>query len=506
MIRYRSTTARRTALGAAAVALALSACSPGGGEHASGTEESPPEKPAGPADAITEVDPATVPGLGEETDSDDGDVSIDVAYPKVPGADPFTERLKDVTGTEADDFVDANPGAKSLSIKGALSAAGGDVLGVRFVQDEEDSEGKRTSYSTYWYDAKEGRPAYASELLAGDAELAELHKAVAKQLDEDGVETGDLYPIARMYDSLGFTPGGDLVAEFDDGQLSGGEDGEPVRAVVPRKEAEPLLSEFGERALSASTQVTRDFRLEGAAAPKDGGKPAAVPGQPGAEDVDCSGEKAKCLALTFDDGPGGRTGDVLDAFAEHDAHATFFVTGEPVREHPTTVRRAYAEGHEIANHTESHPDLTTLDKGGVEEELAPVSSLVARETGARPTLMRPPYGATDGTVADVTADLGMSQIIWDVDTNDWRDRSAGTVADRAVEGAAPGGIILMHDIHDTTVDAVPDILDRLDKEGYTLVTVSALLGETKPGKEYKSAEDARPEASASPSPSASPED
>ncbi|MBB5432005.1 polysaccharide deacetylase family protein [Nocardiopsis composta] len=488
-LRGRALPGGRTALGAAAAAVFLlaTACSPPSeGEHAGGSEEAPAEKPSGEPDELTAVDPETVADLDEEhSEEKRGDVSVEISYPVVGGAGPFADELGGITDRAAEEFADAVPGAESLTVTGALTAAGGDVLGVRLEQKEKDSDGTRTGHSTYWYDAATGATAYSTQLLAGDEELGELHERVTELLAEQDVDTAGLYPIAGMYDSIGFNPDGDLVVEFDEGQLAPAGDGR-VHAVVPRKEAEPLLSDLGERARAAATAVTPDFTLEKkASAPKDGAA-GEVPGRPSpaSSDVDCSDPEAKCIALTFDDGPGGRTPELLDELDEYGAKATFFLTGEPIREHPETVRREYAEGHEVANHTESHPDLTTLGKGGVREELASVSGLIDRETGYRPELMRPPYGATDDTVAGVSRDLGMAEIIWSVDTNDWKDRNSSVVADRAVKGAEPGAIILMHDIHDTTVDAVPEILKRLDEKGFTMVTVSQLLGETEPGEKY----------------------
>ncbi|WP_017595189.1 polysaccharide deacetylase family protein [Nocardiopsis potens] len=496
MLRNRSvpeSTRGRALVGAAAAAvLALTACSPSDGEHTSGGEETPAEKPSGEPDRLTEVDPETVADLEEKrTEEEQGDVSVEISYPAVGGAGPFSEELGRITGRAAEEFADAVPGAESVAVTGTLTAAGGDVLGVRLEQKEKESGEERTGYATYWYDAATGATAYSTQLLAGDEELGELHERVSEILGEQDVDTADLYPIAGMYDSIGFNPDGDLVVEFDEGQVAPAGDGR-VHAVVPREEAEPLLSDLGERAQAAATAVTRGFELEAeAAAPKDGAA-GEVPGRPApaSSDVDCSDPKAKCIALTFDDGPGGRTPELLDELDEYGAKATFFLTGEPIREHPETVRREYAEGHEVANHTENHPDLTTIGEGEVREELASVSGLIDRETGYRPELMRPPYGATDDTVAGVSEDLGMAEIIWSVDTNDWKDRNSSVVADRAVEGAKPGAIILMHDIHDTTIDAVPDILKRLDEKGFTMVTVSQLLGETEPGEKYFDGEEA----------------
>ncbi|WP_017556917.1 polysaccharide deacetylase family protein [Nocardiopsis baichengensis] len=469
-----------------ALATLLCACSPSEGENTGGSEEQAPQRPEGEPDALTAVAPDTVEGLGEESRSEDeGGVDVEIAYPTVPGAEPFAERLDAIAEDEAEDFREAAPGAESLEVRGALSAAGPDVLAVRLELSEKDSDGERTGYSTYWYDTAEGHTAYSTELLAGQKELEELDGLVKDRLEEDGVEPEALYPIAELYDSVGFNPDGDLVVEFDEGQVAPADEGR-VHAVVPGEDAEPLLSDFGAQARTTATQVTPGLELEEAAAPKDGGPAGGVPGRfdPDAGGADCSDPDSKCVALTFDDGPGGRTPELLDTLAEHDAKATFFVTGEPVREHPRTVRREYAEGHEIANHTVTHPDLTSVGEGQVRDELSEVNGLVRRETGMLPTLMRPPYGATDGKVASVAEDLGLAEIIWNVDTNDWKDRNSSVVADRALKGAAPGAIILMHDIHGTTIDAVPEIVEGLNEKGYTMVTVSQLLDETEPGESY----------------------
>ncbi|SJZ61761.1 Peptidoglycan/xylan/chitin deacetylase, PgdA/CDA1 family [Marinactinospora thermotolerans DSM 45154] len=499
---------RGVAAASAAVLLA-GACSSGSeAEHASGTQEDPREPATGEPGELTVVDPALVVDLGEEKSSEDDGVAVEVAYPTVPNAAPLTEHLAAATAQEVDDFRAANPGAKSIGIDWGVTVAGDDVVGIRLVQDEEDSEGPRTLYSTHWYDAANGRPAYSTQLIAGQEELDALNDIVQENLSaSDDVDVSALHPILRLYDSMGFNADGDLVVEFDEGQVAPPEDGR-VFTVVRKDDVEPLLSDFGRRAQAAATVVTPDFRIERPApSPSADPAPSAVPGVLPARDdsVDCSAPDSKCVALTFDDGPGERTPELLDALAEHDARATFFLTGGPVREHPTTVRRQYAEGHEVANHTVTHPDLTTVSSGKVTSELATVNALIRRETGYDVDLMRPPYGATNDSVAEVSKELGLAEIIWSVDTNDWKDRNADIVAKRAVENVQPGSIILMHDIHSTTVDAVPEILKRLEEQGYTMVTVSQLLGDTEAGKSYFDGHPEPEEQEEAPDPSASPD-
>ncbi|WP_214323293.1 polysaccharide deacetylase family protein [Nonomuraea sediminis] len=198
---------------------------------------------------------------------------------------------------------------------------------------------------------------------------------------------------------------------------------------------------------------------------------------------DC--RRAKCVALTFDDGPGRYTGHLLDILRRRGVRATFFVLGENVAaDKGRNLRRIVTEGHEIGNHTWNHAALTTLPRERIRNQLERTERLVRRLTGIRMRLMRPPYGATDRRVADVTRREGLAQILWSVDTLDWRDRVPAVVARRA--GAArPGSIILMHDIHRTTVAAVPRVIDKLKHKGYTFVTVSDLYGKPLvPGRKY----------------------
>ncbi|MDA2814686.1 polysaccharide deacetylase family protein [Nocardiopsis sp. RSe5-2] len=466
----------------AAGAVALAGCTSGTvADTRSGSEE-------GPLDAalqFTAVEPDALTGLAEETLPDDYAVPVEAEYPVIPNADALNERLAEALDQRIGTFTAVTPSAKGFESDWEIAAAADGIVGVRLAWTEQDAKGEHTGYETHWYDAGTGRAAYSTELLAGQEQLEALNELVLAQLEGEEVADGALQPVLGLYDSMAFNDDGDLVVEFDAGQLAPKNE-ERVAAVIESADAAPLLSDLGTRAQEASQEATEGFTLDEAV--EGGGEGLPVPGrmEDWTEGVDCTQADTKCVALTFDDGPGARTPDLLDTLAEYDAPATFFQTGRTIDKYPETVRRAYAEGHEIGNHTINHPDLTTLDEAGVRDELAPVNERIRRETGSVPVLMRPPYGATDDTVAEVSADLGLAQILWNVDTEDWKDRDAEIVAERAIEGAEPGAIILMHDIHGTTVDAVPAILEELTDQGYTFATVSQMLGETEPGESYYS--------------------
>ena len=200
-------------------------------------------------------------------------------------------------------------------------------------------------------------------------------------------------------------------------------------------------------------------------------------------DKDCS----KCIALTFDDGPGIYTNKLLSYLDNYKAKTTFFMIGPNAQRYPSIVKRIFEGGHQIGNHTWSHPSLPGLSSEQVQKEISSTNNILQGITGVKPTTLRPPYGATNAAVQRVVSNLGMSSILWSVDTRDWADRNSNIVCNRAISNARPGAIILMHDIHQTSVDAVPCILQNLSSQGYKFVTVDKLLGNLQSGHIYYSA-------------------
>ena len=183
------------------------------------------------------------------------------------------------------------------------------------------------------------------------------------------------------------------------------------------------------------------------------------------------------IAMTFDDGPSAvLTPRLLDILKQRNIKATFFVLGQLVQEHPEIVARAIAEGHEVANHSWDHKALNKLGEGGLQHELADTSAEITKATGKPVTLMRPPYGATNPRLnRAIEKEYGMKVILWSVDPFDWKRPGPQVVSQRILAGAKPGAIILSHDIHPGTIEAMPATLDALQAKGYKFVTVSELL-------------------------------
>jgi peptidoglycan/xylan/chitin deacetylase (PgdA/CDA1 family) len=183
------------------------------------------------------------------------------------------------------------------------------------------------------------------------------------------------------------------------------------------------------------------------------------------------------IAMTFDDGPHATlTPRLLDLLAKRNIKVTFFVVGQCVQECPDIVKRAAAEGHEIANHSWSHPAFSKMSDAAVRSQIERTQQAVEQAAGVTPTLLRPPYGAiTERQKQWINKTLGLHVILWSVDPLDWKYRNAARVSNAIVKETRSGSIVLAHDIHASTVDAMESTLDQLQAKGFKFVTVSQLM-------------------------------
>jgi peptidoglycan/xylan/chitin deacetylase (PgdA/CDA1 family) len=183
------------------------------------------------------------------------------------------------------------------------------------------------------------------------------------------------------------------------------------------------------------------------------------------------------IAITFDDGPSATlTPKLLDILAAHHIKATFFVIGENVVQHPEIVARAAREGHEIGNHSWSHPNFGKMSDEGVRGQVQRTDDAIKDAAGARPTLLRPPYGSITARQKRWIHDqFGYQIILWDVDPYDWKRPGPSVVRNRILKETQPGSIVLSHDIHPGTIEAMPSTFDALQAKGFRFVTVSELI-------------------------------
>jgi peptidoglycan/xylan/chitin deacetylase (PgdA/CDA1 family) len=205
----------------------------------------------------------------------------------------------------------------------------------------------------------------------------------------------------------------------------------------------------------------------------------AAPAQPAAK-VNC--KKKKCIALTFDDGPGFYESKLVKILQKYNARATFFMLGGAANARKSAVKKIYQAGFEIGNHTWDHKDLQLLSKKQIRAEVGKTDRVIQKITGSKTTLFRPPYGAVDKRVAKA---VGKPIIKWNVDTDDWLSKNPKKIYKVVKNNARRGAIVLMHSIYPTSIDAVPKIVRALQKKHYVFVTVSELLGgNPKNGKVY----------------------
>jgi peptidoglycan/xylan/chitin deacetylase (PgdA/CDA1 family) len=227
------------------------------------------------------------------------------------------------------------------------------------------------------------------------------------------------------------------------------------------------------------------------------------------------------IAMTFDDGPHAQnTPRLLDMLKQRKIHATFFFVGQCVQENPEIVKRIVAEGHEIGNHSWSHPDLAKMSDSAVQNEIQKTQDAIQQACGQTAKIMRPPYGAFTARQRNwAHGTWGFQIILWDVDPLDWKVRNSEHVKMEILKQTTQGSIILSHDIHKTTVDAMPETLDALLAKGFKFVTVSELIAMDHPAtpkpkasptakgakpESAKASADATPAAPATPAPAATP--
>lgn len=181
----------------------------------------------------------------------------------------------------------------------------------------------------------------------------------------------------------------------------------------------------------------------------------------------------KVVALTFDDGPDGNTTpQALDILAKYKIKATFFVQGKNIAGNEAILKRMQSEGHEVGNHSWNHPILTQLSLEDAKKQITDTEDAIKSVLGKSTKLMRPPYGAISD---DIRNSLDLSFIMWDVDSLDWKSKNEAAILTEIQHQTSDGAIILMHDIHQPSVNSLPKVIEYLQGQGYSFVTVSELL-------------------------------
>ena len=181
----------------------------------------------------------------------------------------------------------------------------------------------------------------------------------------------------------------------------------------------------------------------------------------------------KLIAFTFDDGPSYiGTNKLLDNLDKYNARVTFFVLGSRVENYKDTLTKAYKMGNTIGNHTYSHSNLLKLDNYSVMAEIKKTNETIKNITGSETIYLRPPYGNINSDIKNIS---NMYTILWDLDTEDWKNKDKDRIADYIVSNAHDGSIVLLHDLYETSVDGALLAMERLEKEGYAFVTIDEMI-------------------------------
>lgn len=372
------------------------------------------------------------------------------AGPFIPRAGPDGLRI---TTAAAAPLPAAPPG---LKVEGSIVAAAGSIAGARITT----SDAGRAISSTFFVDGSTG------EVAAGSALLAPAAAAAAAAMITSAVSGGpaaDAVPppaaasgpplaldSAALTDST-FDGKGNLAVTLGTGAFGAAH---PETVYLSAPAVAPLLSDFGARLQRAV--------LSGAPFQPRTGASAHVP---------CS--LVACVALTYDDGPvPGPTEQLLGILKTQAVPATFFEVGRKVASAPAITRQLLAAGMEISNHTEEHRNLAKLGASDILDQITRGDEALTKAGAPLPLLMRAPYGATTNLVRQT---VGKPVIHWSVDSFDWRSRDPKLFVPMVLAKIAPGGVILMHDIYQTTVDGQRGLIDGLRGAGYTFVTVSQLF-------------------------------
>jgi len=190
----------------------------------------------------------------------------------------------------------------------------------------------------------------------------------------------------------------------------------------------------------------------------------------------CVGTDERKASLTFDAAWGNEdTQDLIDILGQYNIKATFFVVGDWAEKYPESVKQLSDAGHEVMNHSDTHPHLTELSREEIAAQITACDEKIEAITGKKPFLTRPPYGDYNDKVVSTLRELGHYTIQWDVDSLDWKDLSAKDIYDRVTKKTCSGSIILFHNAAKNTPQALPMIIEYLQSEGFELVPVSELI-------------------------------
>lgn len=421
-------------------------------------------------------------------DFTDGPIQYSLTYPFL-GQEAFDSEVKHIVDERKKKFMQAAAAPHlfaRLQLHYTTHFYNESFLSISITSQQSIGDTTQTLEHTLLYDRKAKKLLQLEDLFTTDNYRKTITPPLKKQLKQS---LGDEYNERQAKEAISdasqfivdkkqrliflFQPG--IVAPEDRGVISATLSGTAIRTITKRNVSQHLLDIPPAPKPKPKPETPAP---ESAPTPAVNLTPNPVP-QADPSGVDCS--IAACIALTFDDGPGGPTGELLDILDANNARGTFFVLGQQAERNPSMIQRIQNSGHTVGNHTYDHQNLEQLSFADAAGQINRTGDIIQDITGVRPGIARAPYGAVNGNLA---ASLTMPFIGWSLDPQDWLYRDATHICNTVVNGAHAGGIILAHDIHQTSVDGMRCAIPQLIERGFILVTVPQLLGfntSTSPG-------------------------
>lgn len=354
---------------------------------------------------------------------------ISFSYPVTENED-FDNKIKKMIDDETNIFKnEIYNDDKEYELKiGCETYKNGNLYSMLFEVNKTVNKDTRIYYYLYYYDIKNKKEIFYDDILIEqDKFFEEIINSVKKELSIDK--------------NISST---DIIVLFDKNQIILKLEKEEVTDEIKfeYKEYNHFLKYKGS---SINSSKDRDLR-----------------------DIESLKNK-KIMLFTFDDGPAGNTTiRLLDELRKRDVRVTFFVMGNRVGIYSDIIKREYKEGHTISNHTYTHSDLNLLTDNEVIYEIGNTNKLLEDLLGIKNKYFRPPYGHTNAHILNIT---NMSSVLWNVDSEDWRYRDANTVYEKIISTAKDGGILLIHDLYETSVDGALRAMDELLRQGYALISL-----------------------------------
>ncbi|MCM3743576.1 polysaccharide deacetylase family protein [Sporosarcina luteola] len=349
-----------------------------------------------------------------------------------------------------------------------------------------ESEAGKMEIRSFHLNPETGEDFSIKDLLAGDSNrLQTLASSVRRAIHKDETLQEHLFeddlekytePRWMNYRNFALTEDA-LIIYFDENTIADSLVGPPIVSVPVDAIDELLSSAFKPEDMEDAIEIPNQGSMDSSKEEQNGEHPdksteSDTVSDEQSKDSPPTGTVRKKVALTFDDGPDPKvTRQILETLQMHDAKATFFMLGSRVEYYSDIVNEMKDAGHELGNHTWNHADLTKLSPERIAKEIDKTSAMIEDVTGQKVEAFRPPYGAVNDAVNNMT---GLPIVLWDVDTQDWKYRDPARILQVVKENVKDGSIILMHDIHQSTADGLDAVLLYLKSEGYDFVTVKEL--------------------------------